>query len=77
MTAIFYLSADISTILIGVVYLISGIGNALSINIFTTLPSYPPTRRLSLFAGPLIGFTYLIFVSKTHSLSRTPVKARS
>jgi hypothetical protein len=45
--------------------------------IFTTLPSCPPTKRLSLLVGPLIGFTYLIAVSKTHSLSRTPVKARS
>jgi hypothetical protein len=76
-TASFYLSAEISTILIGVVYLISGIGNALSMKIFTTLPSCPPTKRLSLLVGPLIGFTYLIAVSKTHSLSRTPVKARS
>lgn len=76
-TAIFYLSAEMSTILIGVAYLTIGIGKPLSMKIFTTLPFLRPTTRPSLFGGPLIVFTYLIFESSTHSLSKIPLKERS
>ena len=74
MTAIFYLSAEISTTLIGVVCLTIGIGNPLSIKIFITLPFFKPTSMPSLFGGPLTVLTYLMLESRTHSLSRTPAK---
>jgi len=76
-TAIFYLSAEISTTLIGVVCFTIGIGNPLSTNILRTLPFLRPTRTPSLFGGPLTVLTYLILESRTHSLSKTPEKERS
>lgn len=76
-TAIFYLSDDISTTLIGVACFTIGIGKPLSIKIFITLPFLRPIISPSLFGGPLIVLTYLIFESKTHSLSRIPLKERS
>jgi hypothetical protein len=76
-TAIFCLSAEISTTLIGVAYLTTGIGKPLSIKIFITLPFFNPTISPSLFWGPLIVLTYLIFESRIHSLSKMPEKDRS
>jgi len=76
-TAIFYLSAEISTTLIGVAYLTIGIGNPLSMKIFMTLPFFNPTNSPSLLGGPLIVFTYLIFESSTHSLSKMPLNDKS
>lgn len=73
MTAIFYLSDEISTTLIGVAYFTIGIGNPLSMKIFMTLPFLRPTNNPSLFGGPLIVFTYLMLESRTHSLSRIPL----
>jgi len=52
-------------------------GKPLSIKILTTVPFLRPTRRPSLLGGPEIVFTYLMFESNIHSLSRTPEKERS
>lgn len=76
-TAIFYLSAEISTILIGVVYLTIFIGKPLSMKIFITDPFFNPTISPSRFGGPLTFLTYLIFESRTHSLSKIPENDKS
>ena len=76
-TTIFFLSADISTLLIEVVYLIIGIGKALSMKMRTTTPFERATIRDSRLGGPEITRTNLIGASITHSRTRMSEKARS
>ena len=58
--AILDLSAEISTDLIGVVYLTIGMGKPLSIKILKTDPFFKPTSMPSLLGGPLMALTYFM-----------------